>query len=118
MGISHMSATKRRRKKHQPWFDTECKEARRALQGVVPQQAQISQLRALFQRKARAFASQRLSEFNTHCRKDPAYIWRALQQGVARSAPVVPYVEELSTHFYEVFAGVGTAPTPPLAPPT
>jgi hypothetical protein len=36
MRICQISVTKGLPKKHQPWFESECKEARQALQGVSP----------------------------------------------------------------------------------
>lgn len=119
MRIRALSASSRRRKVHQPWFDDECKAATRALRGVAVSLEQTRQLRSLYQRKRRQYAGQQYKKFEQLCRSDPSYFWQALRRGIAQSSPVVPTADDFAHHFASVFRGpLVQAPLPPLAPPT
>ena len=65
MKIAVVSASCRRKKVHQPWFDDECKAAVRAL-GTAATSQQTQQLRSLYQRKKRQYAAQQYSQFEAN----------------------------------------------------
>ena len=94
---------------HQPWFDAECRVAKarvKALPRVVT--ADHKRMRALFQRKRRAWRLHVNSELDAECvERGQKCLWRDMRKGVCRGVPNVCPAGDHLNHLSAKFAGAG-----------
>jgi hypothetical protein len=101
----------RRARFHKPWYDAECRAAKArvaALDRAYKQDYQ--QLRALLQRKRRAWQQRINSQLDEECaERGQQCLWRGMRKGVGRGAPNVCDVSSHHIHLSAKFAGAGVA---------
>jgi hypothetical protein len=99
----------RRRRHHQPWFDSECRAAK-ARVAALPRalKQDYKQLRALFQRKRRAWWVRTNAEVDAECEeRGQRSLWRDMRRGVSRGMPNVCSVSRHLEHLAGKFSGPG-----------
>jgi hypothetical protein len=110
-GMRVVSMGQGRARKHQPWFDAECKAAKHAYKQLPsPTCADLRRLRRLYQRKKRWWMAGQLHRFVETCKRQRCYMWRRMQAAVNSSSHVRPDSVALGAFFAEKFAGPGVPP--------
>ena len=118
MRVSSYPARATPRRKHQPWFDAECRAAYVSLHGRrYMQPSAVRDLRALLRRKKRQYASVVWDRYTAAAYQNPGAFWRLVRH--RRKDPLLgaPSVDEFTAHFESFFDGEGMPYSPASGPP-
>ena len=102
-----MAGRRVNRHRHQPWFNEECRAAKRTYRAGQQSRDALRQLKGVYQRVKRKWVAEQLKDFVANCKGQKAYMWRRMKAAVADQSQVRPDSAALLEYFAGKLAGPG-----------